>query len=200
MWPLIHMSVASVVGILVGKKIFPTKATTGRGAREKKASLSFQVLRHAVLEEKNRVLATEEVPLDNRFGGKVLESEHEFSHSATVVVKVGREGKSVAGLRTGLWKLLESRTEGEVAKSLGIETGSRITRRVRLRFATNAGQFVRYRVIWSQQSRRGLLTVRVGRETLTLPYFIAYGLSHAVESLPESRGETLPSAVDPDGA
>lgn len=181
MLPFLYMGAASGIGLLLGKKLFPRKPRSN--PKKKPNTLSIQTLGHTLVDEKNLVLATEEIPLDNRFGSKPLESEHEFAHTATISLQIGRTGKTSVGFKSSLLKALESRTEGEINKSLGIEVGSRISRRVRLKFATDPGKCVRYRVVWSQQSRRGVFDVQIGKRIVGIPYMVAYGLSHAVESI-----------------
>ncbi|MEO5362591.1 MAG: hypothetical protein H7838_03080 [Magnetococcus sp. DMHC-8] len=191
MLPYIAAGVVSVIGAVMGKRF---AARHKPPARLQTAS-SVQILAHHVLEESNLVLATEDVPMDNRFGNKPLSSEHEFNQTATVSVDLGDNRRITASAKSTLWSLLESKAEMELGKSLGIEVGSQVSRRVRLRFATDPGEFVRYRVIWQQQSQRGVLEIQAGRHIFQIPYLIAYGLSHTVESLP---GESIPKPPKPE--
>lgn len=192
MLPFIYAGAVSVIGVLMGKRLANAqkKPKTGRDGRLH-SRMTLHIVAHHVLEESHLILATEEVPMDNRFGNKPLSSEHEFSQTATIGLELGDGRRLSVGAKTTLWRLLESKAESELAKSLGIEVGSQINRRVRLRFATDPGQFVRYRVVWQQQSQRGMLEIQAGEHRVQLPYLVAYGLSHTVESLP---GESIPSS------
>ncbi|MBF0585160.1 MAG: hypothetical protein HQL80_13135 [Magnetococcales bacterium] len=189
MLPFIAAGAVSILGVVMGKRLAKAhNKQENAHSLQLKPGLKLQVLAHHVLEESHLVLATEDVPMDNRFGNKTLSSEHEFSQTATIELELGNNKRVSAAAKTDFWHLLENKAELELGKSLGIEVGSQINRRVRLRFATDPGQFVRYRVIWQQQSQRGILEIRAGRQLFHLPYLVAYGLSHAVESLP---GESL---------
>lgn len=184
MIPFISAGLVSMLGVVMGKRL------ARRHTRQEKtrSALSVQILAHRVLGEETLILATEDVPMDNRFGNKPLGSEHEFHQTATVSLDLGDSRRITATAKSTLWNLLENRAELELGKSLGIEVGSQVSRRVRLRFATDPGQFVRYRVVWTQQSQRGVLEIQAGRHIFQVPYLVAYGLSHTVESLP---GESI---------
>ena len=188
MLPFLYAGTLSLLGMVMGKQL--AKAHNKRQAKNPPSisPLSLHILAHHILEESTLTLATEDVPMDNRFGNKQLSSEHEFSQTATVSLELGSNKRVSAAAKSTLWSLLENKAELEVGKNLGIEVGSQISRRVRLRFATDPGQFVRYRVVWQQHSQRGMLEVQVGKHSLPLPYLVAYGLSHTVESLP---GESI---------
>ncbi|MEO5364484.1 MAG: hypothetical protein H7838_12790 [Magnetococcus sp. DMHC-8] len=195
MLPFIYAGVVSTIGALMGRRL----AEAHHRRRASKAdrlptTSSVRILAHHLLAETTLTLATEDVPMDNRFGNKPMSSEHEFSQTATISLELGDSHRVAAGAKTTLWNLLESKAEMEIGKNLGVEVGSQINRRVRLRFATDPGQFVRYRVVWQQQSRRGVLEIQAGRHIFQLPYLIAYGLSHTVESLP---GESIAKRPKP---
>ncbi|MBF0461914.1 MAG: hypothetical protein HQL87_11000 [Magnetococcales bacterium] len=196
MLPFLYAGVVSVVGVVLGKRLAAAQASRPGGQVARRSTLTVQVLAHRLLEETRQTLATEEVPMDNRFGNKPLSSEHEFSQTATVSLELGDSRRVTTATKTTLWGLLENKAELAVGKGLGIEVGSQITRRVRLRFATDPGQFVRYRVVWQQMSQRGVLEMRAGRQIVQLPYLVVYGLSHTVESLPGESLDQPPQADD----
>ena len=193
MLPFIYAGVVSTLGVILGKRLAAAHQRS-TGGLPRQTSASVRLLAHHVLEETNQVLATEEVPMDNRFGNKPLSSELEFSQTAAIALELGENNRVTTGSKTTLWRLMENRAELELGKSLGIEVGSQISRRVKLRFATDPGQFVRYRVVWQQQSQRGILELQAGRHVFQLPYLIAYGLSHTVESLPGESIDKRPKA------
>ena len=192
MLPFIAFGVISTTGIVMGRRFSATRKKRRAKQAPPQTANSVRILAHRIVEEDKLILATEQVPMDNRFGNKLLSSEHEFSQTATVSLEIGGNRRISAANKSTLWKVLESKTELEVGKSLGTEIGSQISRRVRLKFATDPGQFVRYRVVWQQQSQRGIFEILVGKRIVQLPYMVAYGLSHTVESLPGESAE--PSA------
>lgn len=193
MLPFLAFGILSTASIVMGNRFSDARAQRKEKTAHLRASTRVKILAHRIAEEKNRVLATEEVPMDNRFGNKLLSSEHEFSQTATVALELGDSRRIAAASKSTLWKILESKTEWEIGKNLGMEIGSQINRRVQLKFATDPGQFVRYRVIWQQQSRRGLFEIQAGKRIFQLPYMVAYGLTHTVESLPGEPPKVSPS-------
>lgn len=197
MLPFLSFGLLSATGLVVGRR-FANKRKKQRAKQDTDHTpVSVQIVGHRILEEKTQILAREEIPMDNRFGNKTLSSEHEFSQTASVSVELGDHRRLATLKRSSLWKILENKTELELGKNLGVDIGSQISRRVRLKFATDPGQFVRYQVVWIQQGRRGTFTVRAGKRTLHLPYMVAYGLSHRVDSLP---GESVAPAPAPSPA
>ncbi|MBF0126735.1 MAG: hypothetical protein HQM02_05935 [Magnetococcales bacterium] len=190
MYQLIPLGIASIAGYFLGKKLFVEPKGQASSSQEVPSQSLFggnapsiQVLEERIQSEEAVILATEEIPLDNRFGNKLLSSEHEFARTATVSMKLERGSKLVSDFKTSLWNLLESRTLMEIGKNLGISAGSEITRRIRLKFAVDPGRFVIYRVIWKQTERRGVMDVGVGGKIVEVPYLVTYGLTHVVESI-----------------
>ncbi|MBF0273081.1 MAG: hypothetical protein HQL98_13610 [Magnetococcales bacterium] len=190
MLQLIPYGVAAVVGGLLGKKYIPIIAdqTFDRPPLERlpeTASSTIEFMRESIIGEDSIVLATEEVPLDNRYGNKVLSSEHEFTRTANISLSITDQQSFGNHFKASLWIILESMVQKELKKSLHIEFGTQITRRVKINFSTDPGFMVRYRVVWKQTSRRGLFEIKIGSEKHIIPYVVTFGLSHAVESIAE---------------
>ncbi|MBF0283514.1 MAG: hypothetical protein HQL51_03550 [Magnetococcales bacterium] len=181
-------AIGSVVGFTAGRKLADWEADgnagwVGENAMDRQ---SCRVVQEQVIQEESVILATEDVPLDNRFGNRVLVSEHEFSRTATTTLKMihTRELDSASEFDVGV---LESLVKGRFTQQLGMDMGSQISRRIRLKFEADPGKFVHYRVVWKQESRRGILHIEVKGKSHRLPYLVTYGLFHSVESLPGSE-------------
>ena len=195
MLPFISFGVLSVASIIMGNRFADARKKRPPKTSQPQSSASVHILAQRTIAETSMILATEEIPMDNRFGNKQFSSEHEFSQTASVSLALGNNRIISAAKKSNLWKLLESKTELEIGKNLGVDVGSQISRRVRLRFATDPGEFVRYRVVWQQQSQRGIFDIRAGKRIFQLPYMVTYGLSHSVESLP---GESVAKHLKPE--
>jgi len=185
---------AVVAGGLIGKKVYPLVSSlfaTSVKSQELRSVTSvptIQFLREVISEEQSIVLATEEVPLDNRFGNKVLVSEHEFVRTASITFSTARDRLTTSGVTGGLWTIVEGLAQEEIRKTLNIELNAQITRRVKVVFSTEPGHLVRYKVVWKQDSRRGLFVVDVEGNMYNVPYIVVFGLSHAIESI---AGESI---------
>ncbi len=185
--------VAAVVGGVVGKKMYQLFTKIERTVTPLVPIPGVRLVRDAIVEERPIILAAEEIPLDNRFGNKVLVSEHEFVRTATIALSMARDQNNTKGFKASWWPILEGLAQEEVRKTLGVELNTQITRRVKVVFSTDPGHLVRYRVVWKQDSRRGLLEVNAGGGMYAVPYLVTFGLSHAIESIAGEvlHGETL---------
>ncbi|MBF0138056.1 MAG: hypothetical protein H7833_09905 [Magnetococcus sp. DMHC-1] len=130
--------------------------------------------------EEQLLLATEEIPLDNRQGSHNMVSEHEFSRSAKVELDLSRNHEVEGGFSADLWKIVQNKASLAVSKRWGIKVGSEIKRRVTLRFTVGAGCMVCHHIRWKQNLRRGVFRIAHPHGTLKLPYMVSYGLSHEV--------------------
>lgn len=144
---------------------------------------TFQVVGQKVVAATEQVLATETVPLDNRFGNQPFVSEHEFHRSATVSIETEAADHWGTSASAELLAALKAELHGRLAHKLGVEAGAQISRHIRLKFTAAPGKKVLYRVVWQQTAQRGLFMVRVGGHLHSVPYLITFGLSHAVHSI-----------------
>lgn len=197
MLQLIPYGVAAVLGGLLGKKFGPMVLADQLGESldanqaERKTVSLIELVGERLIQEESVILATEEVPLDNRHGNKVLTSEHEFVRTAEIRFAVERSQEKANQVKSSVWRLVDGMVQKELKKNLQIEFGTQITRRVKIQFSTEPGRMVRYRLVWKQSSRRGFYHVNIGTERHVVPYVVTFGLSHAVESLVE--GEHVPT-------
>ncbi|MBF0621328.1 MAG: hypothetical protein HQL54_05325 [Magnetococcales bacterium] len=183
MLPFVTFGVAALTGIFVGKKLFHKRFIHDKSSK----APSIEFIRETIHPEPPIVLSTEEVPLDNRFGSNTLISEHEFARTATVQLRLGQTEQTSKLSKANWWPILEGFIQKELGKNRGVEFGSQIARRVKITFSAEPGKFILYKVIWKQESCRGSLLIRVGHRAYKIPFFIAYGLSHSIESLEEKQ-------------
>ncbi|HAT50223.1 MAG: hypothetical protein HQL07_14550 [Nitrospirae bacterium] len=203
---LLPVGVFSAVGYVLGRQA----AKKNKGGEEPVHAneMRIEMIRDHVFSDESFILATEDVPLDNRYGDRVLSSDNEFSRTATVTLDIDRSTEVNSSVRSGFGKLFSSQIGGELSKTLGVRVGSQITRKIRLNFSVSPHKKVLYRVIWKQESRRGEFDIMVnGKRRFRVPYLITYGLSHSVESIegmevthpPVLEGITSPRSGDDGG-
>ncbi|MBF0139406.1 MAG: hypothetical protein HQL74_03890 [Magnetococcales bacterium] len=189
---LLPIGVFSAVGYVLGHRAAKKAADSEEPIGSKE--LRVEIVRDHVFSDESLILATEEVPLDNRFGDRVLSSDNEFSRAATVALDIDRSTEVSSSWRSGFGKVFSSEISGELSRSLGVKIGSQIHRRIRLNFSVSPHKQVIYRVVWRQESRRGEFEIMVnGKRRFRVPYLITYGLSHSVESI-EDMSMLHPSA------
>ncbi|MBF0153434.1 MAG: hypothetical protein HQL64_06825 [Magnetococcales bacterium] len=136
--------------------------------------------------EEQLLLATEEIPLDNRQGSHNMVSEHEFTRTAKVDMEMARDRQTDGEMRADLWKLVQSKASLAVSRRWGMEVGGEIQRRVRLRFTVGPGDMVCHHVKWKQNMRRGVFQVLHPEGIMKVPYMVTYGLSHEVVTVSAS--------------
>jgi hypothetical protein len=190
---LIPAGVSAMLGVFVGRKVaqFAREDRLMKGhAKAMNKPIFIEIKREYILSDESLILATEDVPLDNRFGNQPITSEHEFVRSASITLEVDKGREVDTSLRTGFWKAFETKAADSLSKSLGSKVGSQITRRVRLKFSVAPEKSVNYRIVWKQESRRGVMDIMVGnKKRYKVPYMVTYGLSHSVESI--SNGSVM---------
>lgn len=179
---LLPVGVFSAVGYLLGRRAAKKREDGEEPVHANE--MRIEMIRDHVFSDESFILATEDVPLDNRYGDRVLSSDNEFSRTATVTLDIDRSTEVNSSVRSGFGKLFSSQIGGELSKTLGVRVGSQITRKIRLNFSVSPYKKVLYRVVWKQESRRGEFDIMVnGKRRFRVPYLITYGLSHSVESL-----------------
>ncbi|MEO5366783.1 MAG: hypothetical protein H7831_10595 [Magnetococcus sp. WYHC-3] len=194
---LIPVGISAGLGVGLGvllsrrRRIMPTDTAADQDSQAT-AKTPFSVVNFEVRQETRVLLASESVPLDNRFGSHDLVSEHEFIQSAQVKLDLEREREESGALKSDVWKLFQLQATHSVTRRLGVEVGAEITRRVRLRFSAAPGCRVAYRVNWQQEVSRGVFLVRVRKRMLEIPFMVTYGLSHSVESIDEGADAAEP--------
>jgi hypothetical protein len=184
---LIPAGISAVLGVVVGRKV----AEIAREDRLKKGyskafnkPVTVDIVKEYIVSDESLILATEDVPLDNRYGDQDLSSEHEFARTATISLEVAHNREVGSALNSGFFKAFETKIADELSKSLGTKIGSQITRRVRLKFSVGPQKYSKYRIVWKQESRRGLFEIMVSnKKRYKIPYMVTYGLSHSVESI-----------------
>lgn len=150
-------------------------------------SFPVRIIEDQVHEEKQVVIGVEEMPLDNRYGTSTVVSEHEFTRTEKTHLTV-EETKNVQGLiKGGIWSLIEAEIKNVLSKTLAVEIGGEISRRVTLKLEAPPGKMVRYRISWKQTKRVGSIKLVMGKKTFDVPYTINHGLFHSLESLSESE-------------
>lgn len=144
---------------------------------------TFRIVGQKLVESTEQILATDEVPLDNRFGNQSFVSEHEFSRSATVMIEMDWSGSGSLGVEATLLAALKAELNGRLARKVGIESGTQIVRHIRLKFTAAPGKKVLYRVVWKQTALRGEFEIGVGQRVYAVPYMVTFGLAHVVQSI-----------------
>jgi len=145
--------------------------------------ITFQFVSDKMLSEREIVSMQEEIPLDNRHGTSPLISEHEFSRTVTNSFVINKTQLTDGRIKTSLWTLIETEVRKNLSKSMGIEFGEQITRRVTVKFEAAPGTLVRYKIIWKQKQRDGSALINMENKQLQIPYSSTFGLFHAVESI-----------------
>ncbi|MBF0383579.1 MAG: hypothetical protein HQL69_21365 [Magnetococcales bacterium] len=146
---------------------------------------AIRIVRETIIEDDNIILSKEDMPLDNRFGKKPLVSENRFSRTANITMELERNRDLSGTLGADIFSLLEAKAQTKMASTLGFKIGSNITREIKLKFIAAAGQFAHYRVVWKQDTRRGVYDVEMAGKQYTIPFMVTYGLCHSVESINE---------------
>lgn len=194
MLPLLAYATSVAAGYILGNKVVApnidqqVKKIQGKQLLTSTRTHSMknntvEILHEDILEESSVILTTEDIPLDNRFGSEVLISEHEFTRTADVTMRID-QGQNMDELHaSNMWGFLSSEAEEHINHAHNIHIGSQTTRKISLKLSVGAGESVCYRVVWKQNVSRGSIKLKAGQTIMTLPYSVTFGLFHSVESI-----------------
>ncbi|ABK45805.1 hypothetical protein Mmc1_3316 [Magnetococcus marinus MC-1] len=150
----------------------------------KPGEIMIHFVKEFVEAENEVVVAVEEFPLDNRHSQTALVSELSFSRSAITRIHVEQAKGRGFELQGSLFKALEKKTKNHLTQILNLSLEGETRREVKLRLSAEPHTENLYRLTWKQQGQRGYQEVEVGGRFYQLPFFVTYGLSVTVESLP----------------
>ncbi|MDH3974203.1 MAG: hypothetical protein OEV42_07975 [Deltaproteobacteria bacterium] len=143
----------------------------------------FRFIADNLISEKEVILTEEEIPLDNSHGSSPIVSEHEFTRTVINSFRLDKVQTMSGLVKSSLWTLVETEVKKNLTKSIGIQIGEQITRRVKVRIEAGPGQVVRYKLIWKQKQREGKALVNIQNKEIQIPYTTMYGLFHSVKSI-----------------
>ncbi len=190
MFPLIP--IAALGGLAAFGFSVGSMRSSKRSSKNLKSSMQVGIVDHRVLGESRLVLATEEIPLDNRFGNTVFVSEHSFSRTAKVSMQVELDGKWHSVYRYGTTGI-QSELGNRLARTLSVNVGGQVERHVKLKLAAAPGRKVCYKILWIQNGKRGIFDLIANGKRVELPFLVSYGLSHEVTSIFDDKPSTIDS-------
>jgi hypothetical protein len=141
-----------------------------------------QLIRDIRLGEYAEIIATEEIPLDNRFGSQELSVGHEFSktvcNEVTLETNQGTGGKG----NLDLFHLIKAEISRTSSQKQGLSVGESLTRRFNLTFSVKPGDFVIYKIIWKRRVINAEYHVMYNHDALIVPYNLQVGLEYEVST------------------
>jgi hypothetical protein len=126
--------------------------------------------------ETEEVVAVDDYPLDNSFGGDTFVSESKVSRESTVELTIGEGVKASASLGVDLLRTVKSEVAAEVSRQTGSRVGAKVTEEKTLKFTVGPNRIALYRVTWKRKVRTGERVYRAAGGSITVPYRLEYGL------------------------
>jgi hypothetical protein len=126
--------------------------------------------------ETEEVVAVDDFPLDNSFGGDTFVSERQVSRESTIELTVGESGKASVSLGVDLFQTIKSEVAAEVSRQTGSRVGARVTETQTLKFTVGPNRRALYRVTWKRKVRTGERVYLAAGGSITVPYRLEYGL------------------------
>jgi hypothetical protein len=134
--------------------------------------------------ETEDVVGTEQFPLDNRFGDQPFTTTRQVSRESTVELSLDDSAEIEGKIGVDILKAITAEIEANVTRQIGRKLGERITESQTLTFSVGAKQSVVYEVVWKRKVRCGERLYMSGREPVSVPYKVAYGLTCDVRTRP----------------
>ena len=135
-----------------------------------------------LVEDSEVVVETQKVEMDNRYGHGPIQTERELSYSTNISFHLERTQEVEGQIGLDAWNTIEAQISYKMSKALGVEIGHQITERVRIAIEVPPGKLSIYQILWKQNIRKGVASVKTGSKIINLPYSIIYGLSSSVKS------------------
>jgi hypothetical protein len=169
---------------LLGKNTEPTKAPTP--PTPSVSSSDVQFVEDRIGFEAEEIVGNEQYPLDNRFGDQPFTTVRQVSRESTNELSVDSQYKG--GVRIGgeikvkLIASIKAEIEAEISRQTGRKIGEKVTESQTLTFSVGPRSSVLYQVIWKRRVRSGERVYLLGKNPITVPYKVSYGLSCEVRT------------------
>lgn len=143
---------------------------------------SFSIQEESNVQEYTELIATDEFPLDNRFGNDTLTVEHEVSKTVSNQIVVETSNSKGGEITASLLTAIQAKISVSLSEKVGQTFGGSITRRHTLRFSVKPGDYVLYAVVWRRKVRKGRCIVSSGNDFAVVPYLAYFDLSCEIKS------------------
>src|ERR1017187_3063182 len=134
------------------------------------------------MQESEEVVATEEYPLDNRFGDRAFTTVRQVSRESTNELSVDTSSQLTGKVGLEVLSAIKAEIEAQVSRQTGQKIGEKVTESQTLAFSVGAKASVLYQVVWKRKIRSGGGFYLSGGTPVTVPYRINYGLSCEVRT------------------
>jgi hypothetical protein len=164
------------------------KGGTVASVKSPAALAPVQFVKDLGVRESEEIVATEQYPLDNRFGDQAFTTVRQVSRESTNELSL--DTSSHLGGKVGLDVLavIKAEIEAQVSQQTGQKVGEKVTESQTLTFSVGPKSSVVYEVVWKRKVRSGERLYLLGNNSVTVPYRINYGLSCEVRTQAQVSG------------
>ena len=144
--------------------------------------IKSQLIREVVSTQSVDNFASDEFPIDNRFGSDVVTVEQEVSKTLSTTLTCEERELVNVGISATVVGVLKSQISNDLSRRLNLTIGEKITKRHTVRFSVRAGDAVIYELKWKSKIRHGEYLVSVDGKQVHVPYQTCFGLAYELTS------------------
>ena len=146
------------------------------------AAAEIHFLEETDVKETEVILASEEYPLDNRFGDQAFTTVRQVSRESTNELSLDTSDSLSGKIGLELFSAIKGEIEAQVSHQIGLKIGEKFTESQTITFSVGAHSTVLYEVVWKRKVRTGVRMYQSGGRSVSVPYRVDYGLSFEVRT------------------
>ncbi len=141
-----------------------------------------RLIREVVSSESVSEFASDEFPVDNRFGSDAVTIEQEVSKTLSTTLTCEEQELLKVGISATVVGVLKSQISNDLSRRLHLTIGETITKRHTVRISVRAGDKVVYELKWKNKLRDGQYLASVDGKQVFVPYQTCFGLTYELTS------------------
>ena len=163
---------------ILGYRVRPTNGSSPQRITQSR------LIREEVSSEAVNEFASDEFPVDNRFGLDAVKIEQEVSKTLSITLTCEERELLKVGISATVVGVLKSQISTDLSRRLHLTIGEAVTKRHTVRFSVRAGDAVIYELKWKNKVRDGVYLASVDGKQVRVPYQICFGLTYKLTSSP----------------
>jgi hypothetical protein len=126
--------------------------------------------------ESEEIIATEQYPLDNRFGDQAFSTVRQISRESTNELSIDTRNQLGGKIGLDILSAVKADIEAQVMQQTGHKIGEKVIESQTLTFSVGPKSSVLYEVVWKRKVRSGERLYYLAGNPVAVPYRINFGI------------------------